>query len=1110
MSDIDEFAEQAEDDAASIQPKEQTILNPLYRSFTPNLIALLLTIIVMTGLITALFYQQSAQNNALVDYQVEPLTQQLNQIKALQKTEQLIAQMLLGANAENFVNLHAELISFNRQLLQHKSSNESLFQQWLNENKLAEDIVSRIQDSHARNQQLKQSSIIQLQLTLFSITPIIDKTLASQQSLQKQLQSEQNQSSFSKANAYAKLSHQLNYLQNLKILLVQILTSFEGLTMHTPLASFELLRLKVEQVFTQNKRLKADQSQKEIVDINQQIDTLEKILLTEQRALAKWQGYIRLAQEFQLGLTAQQQQISQLLLTPYKVNKAIETSIVQDILVKIGMQLSNKQITLVVIFALGFSLLFLLYSLWRLREKIKSSVLQSVEIIQRSLLMKEESVVVANCAETQAIIQQVQSIAKPAHNEQEFQELAEQLQSNQQLIKQKKEELDRLEKCNEQQRLDYKEQISAHLSNELQRYHYLENKALFLAQNQQADIFNQKLISQSNSVSVSTQLACFYQQLVQFHLSLEMKSEKSVLKLNDINLLDEIHAILFSKQQEQQLYDNQLFISCDEQLITQVKIDFSLFQQLLSLLIDITLQNCQASQLHLHLQLQDKRAGQQLVNFVIKVKKHAVDVLPSLITQLVGSQSTASASSPLVEIFTVLFAKQHGDNIVAQLTDDGYQLSFELPLAIASSAGSADKVILDNTKVMLLSNNVLLAEIIENNIRSAKGKFEKLARIDSFQQQITAKELKRHKLDLLVVASDMACSHLDLITEQINSLPHSLQPKLMILQTPMLSYERFGFYSQTEQILCKDIFLHNVQKLLVSSDINNQLLPCESFTKQQYSENKLPLLLAVNSPEQYQNLQRLLHWLGFQVQVVSHEAAQQSLWQTGLYSLLITEFAEKALVEMTSKPLVDVAVFSLTDVMPTAENDAHCEHWHFGKLSKENTFTELVEVLAPWLKAKPHVSATNEIESDNNALAQHTEYLDDSDDSDELVITQVPSVFVEDKDGAVFNFAQYLHHQGSAELALFMLNDYTRDNHQQLDTLIEAIKAKNIEEAQLTISALTLNAKILSAQELQSLCVKWSKLLSGSEIPTSLKIINSLLKETRLALNEIDDYAETI
>ena len=1091
MSDTDEFADPIENETAQIQQEKRIKLTPLYRQFTHKIVALMLTTTAMVGLILILFYQNNIQNSVLVETQLIPLTQELKQIKALQKAEKLIANLLLEANAEIFVELHTELIGINRQLLQQNSSNDPLFQQWLNESKLAEDIVSRIQGSHTRNQQLKQSSIIQLQLMIFSITSIIDNKLVSQQ-----------------------LSHeQLNDLQQLKSSLVEVLLGFEQLNMHTPIASFERLRLKVEQGFSQHKQLISNDSIKAMIDVNQQFDAFEKIVLTEQRALAKWQGYIRLAQDYQLNLKAHQQKIKQLLLTPYKYNQVSDKGVIYELLSKLDIELSNKNIVTILIIAISLSLLFFFYLVWRLRDQIKVSAQESVELIQRTMQTQGGSIV-ANCLETQEIMNHVQSIAKLQHNEDEFQELSKQYRSNQQLLEQQKQNIEQLTQSNEQQQLDSKEQTVEQLSYELQRYQLLEKTVLPIMQQHQMISFNQKTLSEIDGASVSTQLTSLRQQLSQFHLALEMKLDNSVLNLSDINLVDEIHAILFNKQQEQQRSDNQLFISFDEQLLKETKIDFRLFQQLISLFIDISLAHCRESQLHLHLQLKDKNAGQQLVQFSAKVKAQSLDSLPTLITQLVDSQSTLFVTSPLIEVFNTLFAKQHGGNLVAQHLDDGYQLSFELPLAIASSTNNADKVILENTNIMLLSANTVLTELIENSILSAKGKFERLARIDSFKQQLTAKHLNRRKVDLLVVSSDIASSYFDLITQKINDLPLSLQPKLMVLQSKELDYDRFGFYSQAEQVFCKESFLHNIIKLLASNEINNQLLPCESFSVNQYVVTELPLLLGVQSPQQHQNLQRLLHWLGLEVQVVSHEAAQQTLWKTGQYSLLISEFAETALHEMAIKPLVNIGVFSLTDVIPHSDNNPYFENWSVGKLEKESTLTELVDVLAPWLKQIPDEKDTksaSETESNSDELALQTEC---SADLDGLVITEIAEVFTENGSNsgneAVFDFSQYLQHQGTVELALFMLDDYTQDNHQQLDALIEAIKTKNIEEAKLSISALALNAKILSAHALQSLCTKWAKLLSGSETPISLKKVNALLKNTRIVLNEIEEYAETI
>ena len=242
--------------------------------------------------------------------------------------------------------------------------------------------------------------------------------------------------------------------------------------------------------------------------------------------------------------------------------------------------------------------------------------------------------------------------------------------------------------------------------------------------------------------------------------------------------------------------------------------------------------------------------------------------------------------------------------------------------------------------------------------------------------------------------------------------------------------------------------------------------------------------------------------------MISHEVAQQVFWKTGEYNLLISEFTENVFCEMTNKPLINIGVFSLTDVISHSSDSPYFESWSVGLLKADSTLTELIDALAPWLKQINHSSDTAN-NGDYQALQEG-----DSEDLDELIITEVAEVYAENSSHAgkeaVFNFSHYLQHQGTVELALYMLDDYTQDNHHRLDALIEAMKTKNIEEAKLSVLALALNAQILSAQTLQSLCTEWTKLLSGSETSISLKKVNALLKNTRIVLNEIDEYAETI
>ena len=1108
MSNTDNLAEKKPIEQEEPQ-REPSTAKPFHRQFFSKFIALLLTLIVALALISILFYQQSEQSRLVVEGELTPLKQQLEQLQALQKAEYLVNELLLNDNGDNFVGLQTELLAVNRQLLRLESSNAHLYQQWLNANKSASDIVLRIQESSGRNEQLKQSSIIQLQLMWFSVTPLIDKKIAQQEILFKQLQADhiKDKLTLNRANAYVRAIRQSDNLKQLKSLLAKTLTSFEQLTIHTSMDDFNLLRVDVEKIISQGKRLKKNNETKAMLDFIQQIATFEEIAVTQQRALAKWQGYIRLEQSYQLDLKMQKIQLTEILKAPQEKKSVYVPSLINDLLVKFNINITQQVLSMILVLAISLSLLVFCFLLWRLREQIKVTAQESVRLVHQSIHNENSSDVQVNCAETQEIIRQMQSIAKPAHNEQEFQQLLQQCRDHQQVIDEQAQALNTLALSTNRQQSDISEQAALHLKGELQRYKLLEDEVLSFIQQQQAKYLNKSTFNEKDKVVQSSTLIPVYEQLRQFYLASDIRSEKTVQTLIDVNLIDEIHAVLMSKQAELESFNNQLYFSYDDQLLLNVKLDFYLYEQFINLLLDIALSECHNAQLHFHLQLQDKSAGQQLVSFVVKVKTKLEQVLPDLMTQLIDLQATDSQKCPLVDIFNIIFAKQHGENITAQLIDGGFQLSCELPLAIASSTAlketQEDK--LTSIQVMLLSSNEMLKELLEQFILSASGKLEALTRIDSFEQQFTAKNLSKHEFDVLIIDGYFAQAHLGLITQQLNNLPKSLQPKLMLLQSAALSCDGFGFYSQTDQLLFKDMFIQDVEDLFASDASTNQLLSPEQCQQGRYSGGGLPVLLAVNSPQKHQKLQRLLRCLGLQVRMVSHATAQQKLWGTGLYCILFTEFLETSLVKIASKPLVDIAVFSLTDDFPSAEDDTYFDDWHIAQLTENPTLEKLSDVLAPWLNAEPRTATIVSPEG----LLESIDACDDE-ESAELVITELVSSLAEDNPNAAFDFSKYLQHQGTVELALFMLDDYATENHQQLDVLIHAIKAKELTKAKKAIIALQLNAQILSAAELDNLCSQWYLLLNGNDKPSSLKEMNILLKETRATLTAIDSYAESI
>ncbi len=1116
-SDQEKTDEQAYSKSEGIPPTSNTLL-PFFRQFTAKLLACAFSITVALLLVFVLFWQNNQQTQSIIQNQLLPLQQQVQQLASLQQTKFIVDELLRGDSETNWFKLHTDLIALNRQLLRYNSNHSSTYQQWLNQNNVAKDVVERAEKNKSRNQQLKQSSVIQLQLMLFSITRISDTKSNHEKMLYQQLQLDKNNDTvtLNRANAYAKAVKQSHHVKQLKSLLTELLTSFEHLTIVTPQTDFDLLRLGVEQLFAQAKLLQGDNT-KAISEFSQQIDSFRGIALNEQMALAKWQGYLRLMQSYNIDLYAQKQKVAMLLSETQLTPSVNDNGGVSLFLANNNIHLTSNEIAILLMLAITLTLAVLCIVLWKIRQQVKFVSQQSLTLIEQSISGRGTGNIAANCFETAKIIQQIQLLATPEHNEQDYQVLQSQVNANEVFIAEQKQAFELLTESADVQQLEKFEQVAEQFNHELQRYDYLKSKVL-----------SQLVQEQANEATKTKTLALnhFYDTLELFELASYMQSSNAVLTLNDVNLLAELHSILLNKKLAQSANNNQLFISYDEQVIAQSNCDIQLFQHLFNLLIDISLQQCCGALFHLHLQMQDKNAGQQVIRFVVKVSGQSLIDLPETIKQLTQTSDEAAASSSLAEVFNLLLAQLHGEDFVAQLTDEGYQLSFDMPLAIASTskhnqlteqAKQADHVALAEVKLMLLTTNKVITSIIAKLVSACAGKFEAIARLDSFTQLMSVKHLRRHKLDLIIVTSDIALTELSLVEQQIASLPESLQPKLMVLQSSRLSVEKFGFYSQAEQPLCKGELLYNIKHTLAADGKNNQLLSAGAFLHKPYLNSSLQLLLAVRSPQRYQSLQRLLQWLGLQVQFVSNEAGQAKHWQTGRYCLLITEFTETVWLNMTVQPLTPIGVFSLSDVITPAkstgsEKSDYFAAWHHGQLTSTSSLTELEKTLSLWLKktANNNKTVTSFNKQPDENIAQKL-LVDSASDEDELVINEVAACLAADANSeATFNFSRYLQHQGSVELALFMLDDYSQDSHQQLTCLASAIKDKNLDKAVAAVKNLQLNGKILAADNLQQLCAQWLELLSKDKALTKLKQVNALLKDTQQVLHAVDSYAQTI
>jgi len=275
-----------------------------------------------------------------------------------------------------------------------------------------------------------------------------------------------------------------------------------------------------------------------------------------------------------------------------------------------------------------------------------------------------------------------------------------------------------------------------------------------------------------------------------------------------------------------------------------------------------------------------------------------------------------------------------------------------------------------------------------------------------------------------------------------------------------------------------------------------------------YLAMPIEVLLAVTAPEKYQRLQQLLQGLGLQITFVSCELMLQQHWQSGRFAVLMTEidcqpftgFTIDEQEEHSAIVAITRGVFSLENRVNIKAKSEDYSHWVEGELSAESTVNEVVTAMSPWIKEQSFGSYTPEeqvtqVASNNNNIDVVAE--------DDLALTSLNQAHS-------FNFERYLKHQGSAELAIFMLEEYTTENIVLVEELSHAFTVNDVKKADAVIKALLVNGRILAADHLLQLCLHWQTLITTQGVDNSEKVQITLLSKTKQAVDEISQHAVTI
>jgi len=275
-----------------------------------------------------------------------------------------------------------------------------------------------------------------------------------------------------------------------------------------------------------------------------------------------------------------------------------------------------------------------------------------------------------------------------------------------------------------------------------------------------------------------------------------------------------------------------------------------------------------------------------------------------------------------------------------------------------------------------------------------------------------------------------------------------------------------------------------------------------------YLAMPIKVLLAVKDPEKYERLQQILQSIGLQITFVSSKLLLQKNWKSGRFAVLMTELECQPFtsfkVDKDVKPSAEMnlprGVFSLSDFTDIKRQFVRYPHWFIGKLTADSSVDELIAALLPWLKEKPRNSRVTTSSAKINE--------DDVNDKGNGVHNGSPSTLSQQP--LSFDFERYLKHQGSVELAIFMLEEYTTENCELVKALSEIFVTNDTHKAKAIIQTLLMNSKILAADNLLYLCQTWQKLLITSGLDNTKQEQVTLLNQTKDRVTEVRKDAKAI
>ena len=1186
---------------------------PLYRQLTPTLAAIFLFVILLLPLALALVYLSERQQASGQQEQLHQLQQQNQYLQYLQKNQSLFTQLLSQHQGGQFSHLYQRLLDNWQSLaeqLPHGGQSTALA---LGSSALSEE-AERLAAGSKRNLQLKQQSLIQLQLVADALDAIILSKQGQLALLDQQLQPDEvgDAVTASRARAQGNIYRQLARYYRLENLLVRLQLLFADLDLQLSLSDFEILRSRADEVLRFAGELKElEQQDIQLMTLADEVDKLSALLLSGQRTLAKWQGHLRLAHEFRQSLAADRQTIQVLLAShPLPAVRGGEASVLTGISARLS-DFSRGQVLLFAVCLSAVLATMVLLLLIRLHLRLKAHSRLSHALCEQLAVGEQADEHLVNTLENSRFARLIGQLKKPALTAQEVKrltlgyrmQLKTLAQLNQVIYWQQDGEFPLSRQLNRASKYLFRQAITlgswrhafpreevkritaaarkVHESGHrrhirvfnhsgellaislLYRDHhfcgtvinagiidgYERKLALLHQEHEEQQQARQQLAKQeyrqldhlltvaglqvqslSSGGAVTPrqlyrQLARASEWLSRHQLLSGLREKQLVMSLQDVHPVNEIHAAAYNLMPRAKQQQNRLVLDCDPCLLSRAKLDVRLFHELLYTLGRILLTGIFNGQLSLAFKVKDKQPEQQVVQVCAGVscgQKFAR--LPAILELLIADEKTEKGleSNGLSEYLRLLLAYQHGSNLTAELTGQGYRLMFELPLTQAGSgelvAEHADTSELTDLSLVFLAGQQEEQDMLRHLLKPVK--LDCYCASDKLLARLAHEQLKSRPVDVVMISREMLAKEKAAIDVHLETLPDALRPDLMVLQSEPSQVHESGFYSPAGDLLSQQN-LHGQIRDLIRREGKTNLLFTPSLCRQYaFARTEVEVLLGVKEPGKYQTLISLLHWLGLQVHLSANSETMRQLWQSGRFLLLVTEFELPDFIDLDQGRAFERGVFSLPGGNSLADK-TEVKGWLQADFPALADLPGVVSLLKPWLKCKEEeVKEQNqlpdkELQQPAAALVKvQGAEIDPGDMAPDLPELQALALQEqlaslsgsETEVPAAFDLLAYTRHQSSPELAAYMLEQYLADNRDYLAQLRGAFQSRHFQQAEKMLALLQQNAVILAADNLLALC-RQMQALTGQK---GLQQADALLDKTRQELEAIENYAESI